>query len=240
MKSEPNPGPPIPLRGTERPPSPGQPPAECPELAPKVRPDLAKNPEDVWRLAEHMLIEGATFEDVIEEAARRGGKIEIAEVESFFLKRPEVQQKRVRRLIEKSAQLAAALGGRKKAETALARAAILTGLQRLRSADAHLSTKDALKAHMDDANLSLKEQLMRWQKKLRFLRAEFEKARKETEQARADLVRLQSGRLRRLLDQLERKPNLDVDAVKKIREIYGLLSTPSQRAMAAAVAENEK
>ena len=149
------------LNGRAQPGSPEATPAEA-GLPGAALPDAGQLPPAKQPLVEELLVEGATFEDVVEAANEgEGPKVTQRAVEHFFRTNLEIQKRRVQRLVEKAEALKASLhADPNSAEAKLAEAALLTGLMRLSRDGAELSLKDAVSLRMQRDNLRLRQRIL--------------------------------------------------------------------------------
>lgn len=171
--------------------------------------DVAKLPKALRREIERLLIDGATFEDVVEALEdRRGDRVTLSTVQDLFRSNLELQQKRVRKQLELARGLNKAVGDPHSARGQLVQALLLTGMMRLSRRDGHFQVKDAVKGHQEEENQKLREQNLRLSQrnlamKLKLMDARLERERAEVKHAVEEV---------RDPDELRRK----------IDEIYGL------------------
>jgi len=193
-----------------------------------IHADVANLPADLRHLVEQMLVDGATFEDVVEAVDARGGDgITLSAVENFFRGNLALQQERVRRQVETAQALKKALGKSGSSQARLAEAALLTGLLRLSRKGSEINFRDVMRARAERSNLHLKQQLLRLQVRKAVQDHELNRARIRAEQARWRLTKARIIELRRSL-QTEGKPaGLSPETLQKIQEIYGLVTLPT-------------
>jgi hypothetical protein len=204
-------------------------------MKPDPRPlhtDVAQLPADLRQLVEQMLADGATFEDVVEAVAARGGAgVTLAAVETFFRGNLALQQERVRRQVEAARALKKALGNSGSSQARLAEAALLTGLMRLNRKGSEISFRDVMRARAERSNLHLKQQLLRLKVRKAVQDREWNRARLRAERARWRLTKLRIVELQRAL-QTEGKPTgISPEILQKIQEIYGLVTLPTAPAV---------
>jgi|SRR5208337_1770920 len=175
-----------------------------------------------------MLVEGATFEDVVEAVNERGGDgITLNAVQNYFQGSLEIQKKRVRRLIESAETLLASVDkDPKSAEARLARATFLTGYSRLRRNASLITPKDAERSRMERENLLLKHQVLIMQRK---------KATQDLDysRARTRLILLTQGKLQEEILKLQQEVKthrpgepMGPEMLQRIQQIYGLACQP--------------
>ncbi len=188
----------------------------------RLHTDIAKLPEDLRRLIERLLIDGATFEDVVEAVEERGGdRVTLSAVQDFFRRTPELQQKRIRRQLDVARALKQAVGNPRSGREQLVQALILTGMMRLNRRDGNFEVKDAVRTHEEEENQKLRQKVMvltqrNLDMKLKVMGARLKVERAEVKQA------------------VEKAKDPD-DLRKKIDEIYGI--GPSAAAVSGEVGE---
>ena len=190
--------------------------------------DVGKLDPDRQTLIRQMLVEGATFEDVVEGVNERGGDgITLNAVQNYFQGSLEIQKKRVRRLIEGAEALLATVDkDPKSAEAQLARATFLTGYSRVRRDASLITPKDAARFRLERDNLSLKHQILIIQRK---------KATQDLDysRARTRLILLTQGKLQEEILKLQREVKahrpgepMGPEMLKRIQQLYGLACQP--------------
>jgi hypothetical protein len=179
-------------------------------------------------LVSKLLIEGSTFEDVVEAVNERGGdRITLSAVQNYFQENLEVQAKRVRHLIESGEALLASVGkDPKSAEARLARATFLTGYLRVRRDAAQISPKDAEHVRMERENLSLKRRLL-------FVQKEKAVQALKYSDARMRLLLLTQEKLKEEILKLQQEAKghragepMGPEMLQRIQQLYGLASQP--------------
>jgi hypothetical protein len=192
-----------------------------------VHANVAELPADLRRLVEQMLTNGATFEDVVDAVAERGGPgVSLSAVENFFRGNLALQQERVRRQVATAQALKKALGGSGSGQARLAEAALLTGLLRLSRKGSELNLKDAMRERIECENLGLKRQLLRLRVRKAVQDQQFARAHIRAELAKWQLTKSRIAELRRTLETGGKKANLGPETMQKIQEIYGLVISP--------------
>jgi hypothetical protein len=190
--------------------------------------DVGHLDPDRQNLISRMLIEGSTFEDVVEAVNERGGDgITLSAVQNYFQGNLEIQAKRVRRLIESGEALLATVGkDPKSAEARLARATFLTGYLRVRRDASQISPKDAERVRVERENLSLKRRILVMQK---------EKAEQELKysNARTRMILLTQEKLKEEILKLQQEAKghragepMGPEMLQKIQQLYGLACQP--------------
>jgi hypothetical protein len=192
------------------------------------RTDVGQLHADQQGLVRQMLIDGATLEDVVEAVNEGGGDgITLNALQNFFQGSLEIQQKRVRRLIENAETLLASVDkDPKSAEARLARATFLTGYSRVRRNASLITPKDAERSRMERENLSLKQQILIIQRK---------KATQDLDysRARTRLILLTQGKLQEEILKLQREVKahrpgepMGPEMLQRIQQLYGLACQP--------------
>ncbi|MGA2475193.1 MAG: hypothetical protein ABSF73_01090 [Terriglobia bacterium] len=194
----------------------------------KYESDVGELDPELRTLVGRMLVEGATFEDVVEAVNERGGDgITLSAVQNYFQGSLEIQKKRVRRLIEGAEALLATVDkDPKSAEAQLARATFLTGYSRVRRDASLITPKDAARFRLERDNLSLKHQILIMQRK---------KAAQDLDysRARTRLILLTQGKLQEEILKLQREVKahrpgepMGPEMLQRIQQLYGLACQP--------------
>ncbi len=195
---------------------------------PSARPvnDAAQLPAALRELAERMLIEGATFEDVYEAVNERGVPVTLQAIQNFYRGDLGLQKRRIEFQLERAQILTKALSDPDSADAQLAYAAMLTGLQSLQRKDTGMSLRDAVRSTLERRNIMLKRDLLR----MRIAREEeekrFRKTRLHAELLKLRLTRTKLGQLQREMQKQSKNGTLGPETMEKIQEIYGLLQIP--------------
>jgi hypothetical protein len=183
---------------------------------------------DVQKLVYKLLIEGSTFEDVVETINERGGDgITLNAVQNYFQGDAELQAKRVRHLIHSADALLSSVGKNpRSAEAQLARATFLTGYLRVRRDASLITPKEAEHNRMERENLSLKRKILVMQK---------EKAVQELKysHARTRMILLSQEKLKEEILKLQQEAKghragepLGPEMLERIQQLYGLACQP--------------
>ena len=182
---------------------------------------------------ERLLEEGATFEETTEwinehhapEKAGESQGVTLAAVTDYFRSNFEMQRRRVRYMQKMAQELKKALKG--KADSAmseLAEAVFFTGVMGLNRDTAEFSVKDAKRDHLAAQALRDREQVM-----ASHLKTEHLKRRK---------MRQEMGKLERALK--KGKQGLNAEAMRRIKDIYGLIDQPLMESDTGSGAGNGK
>jgi hypothetical protein len=191
---------------------------------------VADLPDPLRQLVEQMLRDGATFEDVVDAVAERGGEgVSLTAVENFFRGNLALQQDRVRRQVATAQALKKALGGAASGQARLAEAALLTGLQRLNRKTSELDLKDVFRLRAERENISLKRRILRMQARKAAQDQQIAQVHIRNELAKWRIARIRITELQRTLQSGGKQANLGPEAMQKIQEIYGLVISPSAK-----------
>ncbi|MGO8733259.1 MAG: hypothetical protein ACLQVM_10745 [Terriglobia bacterium] len=183
---------------------------------------------DLKSLVHNMLVEGSTFEDIVEAVDERGEDgITLHAVQNYFQSNLEIQKMRVRRVIESAEALLTSVDKNpRSAEARLARATFLTGYSRVHRDAALITPRDAERSRLDRENLSLKHHILIMQRK---------KAAQELDysRARTRLILLTQGKLQEEILKLQRQVKahragepIGPEMLQRIQQLYGLACRP--------------
>ena len=190
--------------------------------------DVMRLDADQRKLVRQMLIDGATFEDVVEAVNERGGDgITLSAVQNYFQGSLEIQKKRVHRLVESAEALLATVDkDPKSAEAQLARATFLTGYSRVHRNASLITPKDAERSRMERENLALKHQILIMRRKKAMQDLDYSRARTR-------LILLTQGKLQEEILKLQREVKthrpgepMGPEMLQRIQQIYGLACQP--------------
>ena len=189
--------------------------------------DVARLPEPLRRLVEKMLVEGATFEDVVQAVNERGDEgVTQSAVQNFFRSNLELQKQRVRHQVETAEALKAAFDHPRSAEGKLADAVLLTGFLGLTHKSSEFTRRDAERARLHRENLHLKQQLLRLQVQKAEQDRNLNRARIRSELAKYQVAKIRIRQLYRALQETSNTRGLGPEAMQKIQEIYGIVTQP--------------
>jgi hypothetical protein len=191
--------------------------------------DVKSLPADLQALVVQLLREGATYEDTVAAVneASEEHKVTLHAVQNFFRSNIGLQQERIRYRIGVVQALKKALGNPQSVQSQLAEAVMLTGLMGLRKKEAEFNVKGALRQLSETGNRRMREHALRMKSKRAGVDLEIAQARLEMERARLDLIRHQVIELKQTVERAGKKGQLDQDAIQKIQEIYGLVTSSS-------------
>jgi hypothetical protein len=176
------------------------------------------------KLADRLLTEGATFEEVIASVAERTGpRLTLAAVQDYFRRNLTLQMQRVRHQVNAAKALKAALGNPDSAEGELAEAAFFTGYLCLGRSGSEATLKDAERARLLRENLRLHQHVLRLKEQREVKELEFLRARTAVELAKQRALKKKVTDLHRSVTQNGKMQGLAPEAIEKIREIYGLV-----------------
>jgi hypothetical protein len=191
----------------------------------------AKDPisgnEAVRDFVEKLLIEGSTFEDVVQTANERSVRgVTLSAVKSYFQGNPQLQAKRVRYLVETGESLLAGLGDPDSAEARLAKATFLTGYLNLHQDGAPITPKDAEHARMERANLNLKHKLLVSQRDKARQALRFMEERTRILVLTQQKIKEEIGTLQQDAKRQQAGEPLGPAMLQRIQQIYGLSCQP--------------
>lgn len=188
--------------------------------------EVSNLPDELQKLTDRLLVEGSTFEEVVETVAERGGPaLTLAAVRDYFRRNLTLQMQRVRHQVKAAQALKAALSNPESAEADLAEAAFFTGYLCLGRSGSEPTLKDTERARLLRENLRLQQRVLRMKEQREVKEIEFLRARTSVEVAKQRLLKKKVTDLHRSLTQNGKVQELAPEAVEKIREIYGLVQT---------------
>lgn len=203
--------------------------ARFPDEQPQLTPlnDARELPAELRELVDRMMTEGATFEDVYEALAERGGPLlSLQGIQNYYRGNLDVQRRRVQYQVERARQLRDSFANPESAEAQLAQAAILTGLQCLTRKGSQMTVRETLQASMMRENLQLKRRLAHIKVQRDSEDERYRRTKHQAEMAKLHFLKLKIQQLRRLLLQEGKDKVLGPEAMEKIQEIYGVLRLP--------------
>lgn len=196
--------------------------------------DVGKLPDYLQKLVKRLLVQGATFQDVVDAVQETPGDgITLQAVQDYFRRDLDIQQERIKRQVAGAKALREAAGiklnpedQKLAGEIGVLDAVILTGLMRLNRDQIEMDANDARHEKLVRQNLELKRQTLRMER----MRKE-EYCQRERVKARAELARarLLEGKLKVLLKGLkpvEQTQRLSPQTYQQIQEVYGLIKAP--------------
>jgi len=188
--------------------------------------DAGQLPANMRELAERMLVEGATFEDVQDSLNERGVPVTLQAVQNLYRSNLELQKRRIQFQVERAQALKEALANPGSVDAELAYAAMLTGLQRLERKDGGLTLRDAIRGTLERRNIQLRRKLLNMQIEREIEERKFRRTRLHAEIAKLQLTRIKLAQLQEELKRQKGGATLGPAAMEKIQEIYGLLQIP--------------
>lgn len=190
----------------------------------RVCAEVTELEDNFQKLADRLLVEGATFEEVIQSVEERGGpQLTLSAVQDYFRRNLTLQMQRVRHQVQAAKSLKAALGNPESAEGELAEAAFFTGYLCLGRSGSEATLKDAEHARLLRENQRLHQHVLRLKEQREAKELEFLRARTAVEVAKQRLLRKRVIELHRSVTQNGKVQELAPEAIEKIREIYGLV-----------------
>lgn len=181
-------------------------------------------PRNLALLVETMLVEGATFEDVVEAVEESSHeKVTLHAVQSFFRGNLALQQRRIQHQKETAQALRKALGDPKSGQQEMADAILMTGLMRVNRRGSEISAKDAVFEKYERETLRLKQDLADQRRQKLRLETRIATTRWKGEQTKIELTKAKLAEMEHILAAREGKDHLGPDVLRKIQEIYGLI-----------------
>jgi hypothetical protein len=193
---------------------------------------------DQEKTVRKMLIDGATFEDVVLTLEAQGRAVAQHVVENYFRSDPQLYVLRVQHMLDVARKVRVETKGGDPEDLELADAVIMTGLMRLNRSTALLDVNDALRRRFERENVLLRQQILRlkarneiktgrfYDARTRLLSAQYQKAREQMKETIEKLKDAKHGEIS--------GPELSA----KIQEIYGLVQAPPVPPAGAPESEN--
>lgn len=187
-----------------------------------VHSEVRTLPPELQQLAEQMLTEGASFEDVAAALEERGGEgVTLRALEDFVRSNAELHRQRIRLQLDFATRLKNDLDGSNPVAAEILDSLILTGLVAMSRQRNHELAR-AIEERTERENLQLRQQKLRLQAQ----KQSEQNSGGEARQAKADMVLLNLKKALNLLDSVKKETKLDNETYQKIREIYGLVRAP--------------
>jgi len=196
--------------------------------------DIGKLPDYLQKLVRRLLVQGATFQDVVEAVEEAPGDgVTLQAVQDYFRRDLDIQQERIKRQVAAAKALREAagiklspddqkLGG----EIGVLDAVILTGLMRLNRDEVEIDANDARIERLALRNLQLKRQTLRMERMKKEEECQRVRIKARAELARARLLEGKLKELRKTLKPVEKSQRLSPQAYQQIQEVYGLITAP--------------
>ncbi|HLI30097.1 MAG TPA: hypothetical protein VKV79_03225 [Terriglobia bacterium] len=180
---------------------------------------------DAQHTVRDMLVNGFTFEDVVEVVNDLGeDMIEVRAVEKYFRSDLNVQTDRIRRQLETARTLKQALKDPDSGQAELAEAVLITGLMGLRKHDEASKLQRAFRVKDQQENQQLKKDTYRLKAKKFELDKKVLDARLRSEVAKRELLQAKVFQLKQAVDRESHDHVLGPETIQRIQEIYGLVS----------------
>jgi hypothetical protein len=179
-------------------------------------------------LIRRMLVDGATFEDVVDAVNERGDAgITLSAVQNYYRGSLMLQKMRTRRLVESAdALLSSVSKDPKSAEAQLAKATFLTGYSRVHRGASLITPRDAERFRLERENVTLKHEILALRKKKTMQDLEYSRAR--TRLIFLTQAKLQEDILKLQREVTSHRPGdpIPPEVFQRIQQIYGLVSKP--------------
>lgn len=187
--------------------------------------DLSGGPKD---FIDDLLVEGATFEDVVESVAEKGDvRVTLQAVMNYFRSNLDLQKRRVLRQVEKAQELKKSLGDPDSAEAKLADAIFVTGYMGVTRKGAELKLKDVESIRLSKENLRLRNRVLRNRQKEHRQQRRFRRLREDLARKKLEFYTLKSAELKRAMAAERKQNKLGPETMRAIQEIYGIATIPS-------------
>jgi hypothetical protein len=192
-----------------------------------MRTDLDHFDPERRKKVDAMLIEGATFDDVVRTMNGEPGEtICTLAVENYFRSNLELQKQRVRRMVEKMEALKKSIGDPESAEGKLAEAVLFTGLMGLTRSPMYADLEDVQTLRLKRDKLDLERTILEMREKEARDRRRLMQAQTSYVLAKCEKAKYELKKMEELLRSLKRGERLDGETLNKIREIYGIIKQP--------------
>ncbi len=196
--------------------------------------DVGKLPDYLQKLVKRLLVQGATFQDVVEAVMEAPGDgVSLQAVQDYFRRDLDIQQERIKRQVACAKAMREAAGIRLSpddqklaGEIGLLDAVIMTGLMRLNRDEIEIDANDARHEKLVRQNLELKRQTLRMERAKKEEECQRVRIKARAELARARLLEAKLKELRQSLKPVEKSQRLSPQAYQQIQEVYGLIKAP--------------
>jgi len=183
---------------------------------------------DTQNFIDQLLIEGATFEDVVENMEEQGlGRVSLQAVATYFRNNMDLQKRRVLRQVERAQELKKSLGDPDSAEAELADAMFFTGYLGVTRKSAELRLKDMESIRLGKENLRLRNRVLRLRERKLEQDRDFNRARTDVMLKKLELLQLNINQLKNVMGTESKKNKLGPETLQKIQEIYGIAALPT-------------
>ena len=187
--------------------------------------DLSGGPKD---FIDDLLVEGATFEDVVESVEEKGEfRVTLQAVTNYFRSNLDLQKRRVLRQVEKAQELKKAFADPDSAEAELADAMFLTGFMGVTRKSAELNLKDAEMVRLGKENLRLRNNVLRLRERKLEQDENFNYARTKVMLKKLEMLQLNINQLKSVMGTERKQNKLGPETLQKIQEIYGIAALPT-------------
>lgn len=194
----------------------------------KVFTKLEGLPGDNLAFIEQLLVEGATFEDVVESVAEKGDlRVTPQAVRNYFRGNLDLQKRRVLRQVERAQELKKSLGDPGSAEAELAEATFFTGYLGVTRKGAELRLKDVESARLGKENLRLRNRVLRLRERKLNQDREYHRVRTDVMRKKLQLLRHKIRQLQSTMATESKANKLGPETLQKIQEIYGIVTLPT-------------
>ena len=203
--------------------------AEPDQEAPKPKAcfDVSELTKDLQTLVRKWLVEGATFEDVVERVAEPGkATITQRAVEHYFRSTPQIQAARVAHQIRVADKLGKALRDPKSAEAKLAQTVLVMGLSGLNRGGETFRVKHAMQVMKEQKDERFKEADSQRKEAKLGMEEQESQIRMQSLQTKLDVATFQLDRLKQSIERQGKDKTLGPEIIQQINEIYGIVTAP--------------
>lgn len=187
--------------------------------------DLSGGPKD---FIDDLLVEGATFEDVVESVAEKYDlRVTLQAVTNYFRGNLELQKRRVLRQVEKANELKKAFADPDSAEAELADAMFMTGYMGVTRKGAEIKLKDIESIRLGKENLRLRNRVLRHRQKENRQQRRYRRLREDLARKKLEFYTLKAAELKRAMAAEHKQNKLGPETLRAIQEIYGIATIPS-------------
>ncbi|MBI1940598.1 MAG: hypothetical protein HYS33_03720 [Acidobacteria bacterium] len=185
-------------------------------------------PGDLLKLIDDLLVDGATFEDVVESVEEQEpGRLPLHVVATYFRSNMHLQKRRVLRQVEKAQELKKSLGDPASAEAKLADAIFMTGYMGVTRKGAEIKLKDIESIRLGKENLRLRNRVLRHRQKENRQQRRYRRLREDVMKKKLEFYKLKTAALKKAMAAESKQNKLGPETMRAIQEIYGIATIPS-------------
>jgi len=182
-------------------------------------------PSPAQELLRQMLVEGATYDDVVEAVKERHNqKITLTAVEHYFRSDLGLQKDRVRHQVKIARELKDSLADAQSDHAELAEAVLFAGLMGLRRGTAAADFQTALRVKNRHEDLKMKWGAFQLKTEQADLGKKVARVRLKSEKTKQKLLTRELQKVERAIQEGMKGHKLGSETIKRIHEIYGLVA----------------